>query len=124
MAGAVVSGKVPLGMSGFQLLVFCFQLGLLDGQIQNDHRHDHDHRDDEEQRPVADMLHALGFGRRVQHSRQPQVQNAAHGAHQVDDGVGTAAQGLGGHVGHQGHGGGAVGAHGHQQQPQHDNEQH
>ena len=56
------------------------------------------------------------------HHRQ-QHQHAAHGAHQVDDGVALAAQGLGCDVRHQGHGGAAVGGHGNEQQPQADEEQ-
>ena len=124
MTCAVVGGKVPLGVGGLQLLVCFLKLRLLDGQVQNDNSHDHDHRDDEEQRAVADVFHALRFGRRVQHGGQPQVQDAADRAHQVDDGVCAAAQRLGGDVGHQGHSRGAVGAHGHQQQAQHHDKQH
>ena len=124
MAGAVVGGQVPLGVGGLELPVFLPELRLPDGQVQNCHRRDHDHRDDEEQRAIADMPDPLGFGHRIHQRRQPQIQNAAHGPHQVDDGICTAAQRLRGHVGHQRHRGRAIGAHGNQQQPQHYNEQH
>ena len=66
----------------------------------------------------------LGFGHRIHQRRQSQIQNAAHGPHQVDDGICTAAQRLRGYVGHQRHRGRAIGAHGNQQQTQHYNEQH
>ena len=70
------------------------------------------------------MPDPLGFGHRIHQRRQPQIQNAAHGPHQVDDGICTAAQRLRGHVGHQRHRRRAIGAHGNQQQTQHYNEQH
>ena len=52
-----------------------------------------------------------------------QRKDAAQRAHQIDDGVSLAAQGLGGHVRHQRHGRRTIGAHGDQQQPQRDHEQ-
>ena len=70
------------------------------------------------------MVQALGLGRGVQRRRHPQVEHAAHRAHEIDDGVGLGAQGLGRHVGHQGHRRRAVGAHGDEQQPQHNHKAH
>ena len=124
MPGAVVGGKVPFGMRRLQRLVFRLQLGFLDGQVQNQHRRDHDHRNNKEQRAIADVRQPLGFGRVIQHRRQTQVQDAAHGTHQVDDGVGAAAQRLGRDVGHQGDRRRTVGTHRNQQQPQHHDKQH
>ena len=58
-----------------------------------------------------------------QHCRQRQIQNAADRAHQVDDGVAAAAQGLRGHIRHQRNCRGAVHAHRNKQQRQHRDEQ-
>ena len=70
------------------------------------------------------MLETRNTAGGIQHAGNKQVQNAAHGAHEVDDGIGTAAQRLGGDIGHEGDRRRAVGAHGNQQQSQHGNEQH
>ena len=70
------------------------------------------------------MGQALHLGIGVHDGGHGQIENAAYGAHQIDDGVAFAAQGLGSHIRHQGHGGRAVGAHSDQQQAQHDDERH
>ena len=62
--------------------------------------------------------------RGVEDGGDAEIEHPAHGAHQVDDGVGPGAQGLGGDVRHQGHRRGAVGAHGHQEATQHHDEGH
>ena len=66
---------------------------------------------------MGKTLH-LGVG--VHYRGHDEIEQAAHSAHKIDDGVTLGAQRLGGNIGHEGHGGGTVGAHGHQQQAQHD----
>ena len=68
------------------------------------------------------MVEAQSLGVGIHDGSYTQIDDAAHGAHQVDDGVALGAQGLGGDVGHEGHGRGAVGAHGNEQQTQYDDE--
>ena len=103
--------------------VFLRQLGLPDGQQQHRHRQHHDAGDHQKQGLVVHMVQPTGGLVRVQDHGDDQVQNAAHGPHEIDDGVGLGPQRLGSYIGHQGHGGGAVNAHGHQQHQQHPNEQ-
>ena len=124
MALPVIGSKVPFGVGSLQLLVFRLELRLLDGQVENQNSRDHDKRNDEEERAVADMRQPVGFGGGVQHRRKPQIQDTAHGAHQIDDGIGAAAQRFGGDIGHQRHSGGTIGAHRHQQQAQHHDKDH
>ena len=97
------------------------QLGLVDKQHENHHGSGHNAPYNEEQGEIGDVVVALGG---IQEPGDQQVQNAAHSAHEIDDGVGLGAQGLGGDVRHQCHRRAAVGAHGHQQHSQHHHEQH
>ena len=111
-------------MLGFQLHVFLMQLLLPNGGKQNADRNCHDTRYNNKQRQIVDMLETRNTAGGIQDAGNKQVQNAAHGAHQIDDGIGAAAQRLGGDIGHEGDRRRAVGAHGDQQQTQHGNEQH
>ena len=122
MAGAVVLGQIPLRVGRLQPAVFLRQLGLPDGEKQHNHRCHHDEGHHQKQGLVVHVDRPLGPGGGVHHRRHRKVEDAAHGTHQVDDGVALGAEGLGGHVGHQGHRRGAVGAHGHQKQGQHRHE--
>ena len=100
------------------------QLFLTDGGKQHADRNRHNARHDGEQRQVVHVLQAGHPAGGIQHTGDDQVQDTAHGAHQVDDGIGAAAQGLGGQVGHQGDRRGTVGAHGDEKKSQNGNKQH
>ena len=95
---------------------------FLHRQRQHKHRYCHNQRHDDKQRLIIHMSRHLAR-RGVQHCRQRQIQNAADRAHQVDDGIAAAAQGLRGHIRHQRHRRGAVHAHRNKQQRQHRDEQ-
>ncbi len=123
-AAAVVLRQIPLRMLLLQGAVGRRQPGLPDGQQHDGHCRQHDEGDDDEQGLVVDVVQPLGFGAWIEHRRHTQVQHAAHRAHEVDNGVGLAPQGLGGHVRHQRHRRGAVGAHGDEQKPQDDDKAH
>ena len=108
----------------FQLPVLGGQLRLLNGEKQHADGDEHDGGHHQEQGLIVHMGQALHLGVGVHDGGHGQVEYAAHGAHQVDDGVALAAQGLGGHIRHESHSGRAVGAHGDEQQAQHDDEGH
>ena len=124
MAGPVVLCQVPLWVLLFQGLVGGGELGLPHGEKHDHHRHRHDEGDHQEQGLVVDVVQPSHLAGGVHHRGDGQVQDAAHRAHEVDDGVGLRAQGFGGDVRHEGHRRGAVHPHGHQQQGQHDDEGH
>ena len=124
VAGAVILRQVPLGMLGFQRLILRGELGLPDGQEQDGHRRRHDGADHQEEGLIVDVDQVFHLIRGVEDGGDAEIEHAAHGAHQVDDGVGPGAQGLGGDVRHQGHRRGAVGAHGNQEPAQHHDEGH
>ena len=122
-AGGGVVGLGLLHQTGGHglLLHLSGPLRLPDGEQEDHQRRQHQRRDDAE---VAGIAHeAVADGGGGEHHAQRQHQNAAGGAHEVDDGVGLGAQGLQGHVGHQGHGGGAEGGHGHQNDEQQHHEE-
>ena len=70
---------------------------------------------------MRQTLHLAGG---IQHRSHRQIDQSAHGAHQVDDSIGLTAQGLCRHIGHQRHRRRAVSTHSHQQQTQHHDKGH
>ncbi len=103
-------------------MVFPCQFRFFRRHEQDRDGEEHDGGNDDEQRLVVDVVKPLYFGIWIHDGGDNQVKDAAHRAHQVDDGVALGAQGLRGHVRHQGHGRGTVRSHGNQKQPQHDDE--
>ena len=88
---------------------------LPDGEKKRHHRDDHDRRHRQEQ---GHVIGPARFGH--EDADHHQRENAAQSAHQIDHGIGLAAQGLGRQVGHQGHGRRPVKAHGQQHRAQSD----
>ena len=86
-----------------------------DGQSKHGHRQQHQNGNEEKQGGV--ILAPRGVAR-DQQARGGQGKDAAQRAHEVDDGVALAAQGLGGDIRHERHGGRAVDAHGQEQKRQ------
>ena len=111
-------------MFGFQRHIFFVQFFLPDGGKQNTDRNGHNARHDGKERQIIDVLQAGHAAGGIQHTGDKQVQNATDRAHQVNDGIGAAAQGLGGDIRHEGHRRGTIGAHGDEQKAQYGNEQH
>ena len=68
------------------------------------------------------MIEASSAALVVEHGGNPQVDDAAHGTHEVDDRVCGRAQRLGRAVGHKRHGRAAVGAHCNKHKEQNANE--
>ena len=116
--------KLLLGMRGLILLLRRRELRLVRREVQHDDRNRHQHRHHDEKRAVVHVRGPCRLAVGIQHRCRGEVQNAAHRAHQVDDGVRARAQGLGRHVGHQRYRGRAIRPHRHEQQPQRDDEQH
>ena len=114
-------GQVVLGVGVLIAPLLRHQLGFVHAQQNDGKGGQHDAPHNGEQRQVGNV-HIRGCF--VQKCGNNQVNDAAQSAHQVDDGVGLGAQGLGGDVGHQRHGGAAVGTHGDQQNAQADDEAH
>ena len=107
-------GQVVLRVGFLVLFLLRYQLRLVDAEHDDGQRHKHDAAHNSEQGQVGDI--DIGGGL-IQEGGDDQVNDAAQSAHQVDDGIGLGAQGLGGHVGHQCHGGRTVSTHGDKQQP-------
>jgi len=83
----------------FQLLVFLCQTRLFDREEQNADRDKHDCRDDQEKRLIVQPVrfgqpHGVQPLLRVQNGGDCEIQNAADGTHEVDDGVGARAKRL------------------------------
>ena len=100
------------------------KLRLTDREIQHQHGNRHQRGDHDEKRLVIHMRKPCGLFVGVHHRRDGEIEDAAHRAHEIDDGVGLGAQRLGRHIGHERHRGRTVGAHHHQQQSQRHHEQH
>ena len=86
-----------------------------DGEQKHHDGRQHQNGNGQKQRRI--VLASRGVPR-DQQAGGSQRKHPAQCAHQVDDGVALAAQGLGGYVRHERHGGGAVHAHRQKQQPQ------
>ena len=112
--------QVVLGVLALVFLLLFYQLRLVDKEHDNGRCRRHNACHNGEQREEADIGLALYM---VQEGGDQQIQDTAHRAHQIDDGVGLGAQRLGGDIRHQGHGRAAIGAHGNQQQAQHADKQ-
>ena len=113
--GFGVLGKVVLWVLLFILLLPLHQHRLVDQEHDHCQGRGHDPGYNGEQGEEADVAVRLDP---VQEGGHQQIANAADGTHQVDNGVGLGAQGLGGDVRHQCHGGAAVCTHGNEQQSQ------
>ena len=87
IAAAVVLGEVPLGMLRLERARLRGELRLLHRQEQHRDAHEHDGGNDEEKRLIVDVGEARDLGVRVHHRRDSQIDDAADGAHEVDDGV-------------------------------------
>ena len=120
--GGVIGLGLLLQPCGHGLLLHLRRpLLLTDGEQEDHQRRQHQRCDDAE---VADVAHqTVADGGGGEHHAQRQHQDAAGGAHEVDDGIGLGAQGLQRYVGHQGHGGGAERGHGHQNNKQQHHEE-
>ena len=114
-------GQVVLGVGVLIAPLLRHQLGFVHAQQNDGKGGQHDAPHNGEQGQVGNV-HIRGCF--VQKCGNNQVNNAAQGAHQVDDGIGLGAQGLWGDVGHQRHGGAAVSTHGGQQDSQTDDKAH
>ena len=114
-------GQIVFRVSVLVALLLRYQLRLVHAEHDDRKGGQHNAPHDGEQGQVGNV-HIRGCF--VQKCGNNQVDDAAQGAHQVDDGVGLGTQGLWGDVGHQRHGGAAVSTHGGQQDSQTDDKAH
>ena len=125
MAGSVGFGKVPFGVLRLQVLIFLCELWLFDREEQNTDGDKHDSRDDQKQRLIVEPVrlckaHCGEALLRIENRGDAQIDHAADGAHEVDDGVCARAKRLRREVRHKRDGGGAVGSHGDKQKAEDD----
>ena len=101
--GVALGGGLLNAVLNALLLHLRAPLGLTDGEKEDNQRGQHQRRYHAEIAHVAH--HGVFHGGGGEHHAKTQHQDAAHGAHEVNNGVCLGAERLQGHIGHQRHGG-------------------